>query len=672
EYKQDKQIIVGTGNVSVTYGDVVLTCDTITVHTDTKLAVCDGNVRITQPGIVFTGERIEYNFETKTGKIMDGDVSAPPIYGHADEVDKVSEKEVVLNEGYITTCDLEKPHYRIRAKRIKFFINEKIVAESVFFYIGDVPVLYIPYYAQPLKDLRTKITVVPGYSDPWGYYLLGAYRYFYSEQCKGYLRLEYRTKRGLGEGVDYSFDAGYLGDGTARYYYTQENNILAMSPSGKVTDRYRFEYNHVIDFTDDTQGVIELNKVSDADMIKDYFFSELEDGWSSENYVSVRTNKENYSLELMASKRFDDFFTVTEKLPKIHLEVNNQRLWDTSFYYYNDMSFTNFNKRYADTDDMENEEAARFDTYNKLSYVTKLFGFLHATPYGAVRQTYYSRNKWGRENVMREIYEYGIDFSADFYKVMEVESKPMDINRLRHVFSPTIGFHHRSAPSVSPDNLFQFDSIDAIDYENAITFNIENKLQTKRKFGEDWRDVDVVRWIVSTEYPFRFKKGNLAFKGEGRFTDIRSVLEIKPFDWLFLKSDMTMYFKDYQLRDCIRTANTDIVCDINDKFNFGMGHIYENAPDSSMSQFTTQIGYKINKDWGVRIYERFDAYKKTWEEQEYTIFKDLHCWLAELTCNIRDGEFNCWVVFRLKAFPQIPIGFNRTYRRPTPGMTMTK
>ena len=62
---------------------------------------------------------MNYNFETKKGTILGGYVSSPPFYGKAGELDKIENKDQYkLDEGYVTTCDLEKPHYRVRAKHL--------------------------------------------------------------------------------------------------------------------------------------------------------------------------------------------------------------------------------------------------------------------------------------------------------------------------------------------------------------------------------------------------------------------------------------------------------------------------------------------------------------------------------------------------------------------------
>jgi len=670
EYIQDKNIIVASGNIRVNYDDVVLTCEKITVHTDTKLGICEGQVKIVQGSKMFTGEHIEYNFEQKTGRILKGEVSAAPFFGYAGDIEKESDELVELRDGYATTCDHDKPHYRIVAKEIQFYLNDKIVARHVYLYLGDVPVMYVPYYVQPIMDYKTKITVMPGYMDEWGYYALGSYRYYMSEEMKGYVRLDYRHKKGLGTGVDNNINLKKLGEGLFRYYYTQENNALTMAPTGDVRDRYRMQYKHSLDLTPDTKAMLEINKTSDRDFVKDYFFRELDDGWSPDNYLSVVNSKENYNMQLLVRKQLDKFVTVTERLPEAKLEVYDQRLWETNFYYYNELSFSNLRNVYDEATILDDEESVRANTYNKLSYVTKTFGFLYTTPYIATRQTYYSKNMWGDENNFRQIYEYGLNLSTKFYKMWDVKTAFCDINNLRHVVTPSVNFFHRHQPTIASENLIRFDEIDGYNKANSINLSLENKLQTKRRSGESLQSVDLLRFIISTDYYFRLKKQSLVSKGDGEFGPVYYDLELKPLDYIFIKSTITQNIKKNRLSNCIEAANTDLIYDAGDKFSFGLGHRYESTENYKASQFTSELNYKFDKDWGTRIYQRFDPAQKKWEEQEYTIYKDFHCWVGEFTVSVKEETFGFWMIFRLKAFPEVPLGLRNTYRRPSPGTSL--
>ena len=669
EYFHEQNKVVGEGNVSITYGDVKLTCDKITVYTDTKEAICDGNVKITQPQASMEGERMNYNFSTKRGSSLDSKIKAKPFYGAAKKVEQPGDEEFDLDRGYITTCDREHPHYRIQAKEIKVYFGKKIIAKHILFFVGNVPILYLPIYIQPLGGKYPDVTIVPGRTSDWGYYVLTAWRYYLNENSKGFVHLDYREKKGFGEGIDYSYDAKELGTGVFRAYYAHENDVFAINKSGKVDDRWRLQYRNSIVLPEDTTLTTEFNKLSDENMIKDYLYREYEENPIPENYLLIQTAKPNYTFTFLTELRLNDFYTVSQRLPEAKIQVNNQRLWGTNFYYRSENSATYFVKEYNENyvqDPPAAEKAFRSDNYQRLSYAAKLFKFLNVTPFIATRQTYYSQNRWKVDSQLRSIYEEGVDVSTKVHRTFDVQSNflGMDINNLRHIVTPSAGFLARHAPTIDSSNLFQFDAVDGIQKYNGFTLSLENKLQTKVPSGDGMKTVDLARLIVSTDYLFRLEKQSIKPQGDGKFGDLYLQLDLKPYEWLFIDGDMTL---DHKTHD-VNSANIDAYFDFGEKCALGIGHRYEHTDDSETSQLTGSLHYNINNDWKIRVYERYDFASQKWEEQEYTVLKDLHCWVAEVTISVRDSNVSGWLVFRLKAFPEIPIGlFKTTYHRPTPG-----
>ena len=667
EYSHDQKKIVGTGNVSITYGDIKLSCDKIIVYTDTKEAICEGNVKISQPGASMEGEKINYNFSEKRGYAINSKMQAPPFYGKAERVSQTGDKDFELDKGYVTTCNREKPHYRVEAQEVRVYLDDKVVAKNIVFYIFDIPVFFLPLYVQPLKGEFPEVTIVPGRTSDWGYYALTAWRYYFNENAKGHIHLDYREKKGLAAGIDYSFNLGDdLGKGIARFYYANENDALTINKSGPYDDRWRFQYRHSVDLPKNTNLTVELNKISDRDMIKDYFYREYEEDPIPDSYVLLQNTMPNYVLSLFAKMRLDDFYTVAERLPEVKLEINNQRLWNTNFYYTSEDSMVNFIKRYDDAEGLSAEEALRMDTYQKLSYAAKLFNFLYLTPYVATRQTYYSRNRWKVSNQLRSIYEAGFEASTKFYKVFDITTDflGLDINRLRHIITPTAVFLNRQAPTISPSNLYDFDEIDEFEKHNGFEIGLENRLQTKRHAGDGMKVVDLATLLFRTDYNFRLEKKTFLPNGNGGFGDLYFKLELRPYEWMFVDGDMTL---DHKTHD-INSANIDFFLNPGKNFRLGIGHRYENSDGDKTSQLTGEIWYNFKDDWKFKIYERYDFASQKWEEQEYTITKDLHCWEVEASLDIRDGDYTTWIVFRLKAFPNVPIGlFETTYHRPRPG-----
>ncbi|MBL7158611.1 MAG: LPS-assembly protein LptD [Candidatus Omnitrophica bacterium] len=696
EYFQDQNKVVGQGNVSIGYGDIELRCDKITVYTDTKEAICEGNVIIAQPGAAMEGEKIHYNFSTKTGYVLDGKMQAEPIYGKAGKLEQTADQIYKIEKGHFTTCDLEKPHYRVEAKEIIIYLHDKVVAKHVVMYIGRVPVFYLPIYVQPLLEEMPEVTLAYGRRSEWGYYVLSAWRYYFNENSKGNIHIDYRTKLGLSTGIDYKYDAKELGQGVLRAYHTFQGQlaVIGQKPEDEEykvkRDRWRVQYIHAINLPENTNAILEFNQMSDKYFYKQYFYREYEENPKPETYLLLTTQKPNYTMNFYVRKRINKFFDVVERLPELELVINNQRLWNTNFYYKSADQAAYLIRRFerdVTIPPPAAQKAFRADTYQRLSYAARFFKCLSVTPYIAARLTYYSQNRWKVRNQLRNIFEGGVDFSTKIYRTFNVNTNflQLDINRLRHIITPKIGFFHRPSPSISPSNLSQFDGIDTYEKDNRFIFQIENKLQTKREESAGVeKTIDLANFIVETDYIFRLKKRSLMPQRVGRFTDFRFHLEVYPYPWFSLVSDMEVDHKYWN----VNTARNDLYIDFGEKFTLGIGHSYQSYRDDFQSDVTNtsywvhsnsitgQVTYRLNEKWKFQIYQSYDLQDQRVREQQYTIYRDLHCWTAEASYDIRTQTVNgiseldhiFWLTFTLKAFPDIPVElFKTTYRRSEPG-----
>lgn len=666
EYFHDKKEVVGTDNISITYKDVILTCDKITVHLDTRDAVAEGHVKVSQKGAYFTGDRINYNFDTRKGTVLNGYVNAKPFYGKAQEVGKLANKDQInLERGYVTTCNLEKPHYRVQSRQVRIYLNDKVVAKHILFFVGNVPIVYIPYYVQPLKERKSHITVIPGQSKDWGYYVLASYRYYIGDKNRGDLLLDYRSKKGLAYGVNHYYDTGKAGDISFKYYQTRENDNLAYEKTDEEKTRYRYQARYRWDMGDqtDTTAILEFNKLSDQDIIRDYFYNEYVELGEPDTYLTFITTKKDYSTQLLVRKRFDNFYTVVERLPEYRIDIPNFKVGNTPVYYTGSASGVYLNKTFARSDETPGDiNAVRFDVYNQLAYAARLFKSLSVTPYGGIRNTYYSRNKWGDTNPIRTIFSAGVDNSMKFYRMYDVNTDFMglDLNKLRHVITPTANYYFTYQPSISPDNLNQFDEIDALDTANGVKLALENRLQTKRMSGDQMKSVDLLTFIVSTDYQFRLERDFWGLK-RNKFNGVDFLLELMPYSWAYIQSQWTVNTKKSQ----IDKASVDLVANGGEKWQLAISDRFENTSTDYSNLIALDGIYKINEQWKLRAYARYSASKGAFEEQEYTVSKDLHCWIADFTVTIRDQQnLTFWIIMKLKAFPDYPIGLRQVYSRP--------
>ncbi len=645
-YNSESKKIIAEGNVRITYKGVTIFCDKASVDTIESIAKVEGNVKVQQQKGTIFGDRIIYDFKNKTANISDMHMASKPFYAFGKSVRKVSVKKYVLEHGYITTCNLKKPHYRFAARKIIFYPGDKIVAKNVVFKVGDIPLFYIPYYMQPAKDKLPRVSVVPGSDHDMGMYMLTAWRYYYSESFKGRLHFDYYEKRGFGRGFTHSYNTKNLGKGMLKLYYISDKEGRSFDGYNTGRDRYKFQWRHSWNMSSKDNLRVEIHKFSDKYFMKDYFYREYERDSHPLSYA-LFTHSFPYSVfSLRAQKRFNDFYTETEYLPEIKLDVFSRPVGNSNFYIDSTSSFSNLSYKIADS--LEDRDVLRLDSHNTLSYQGKI-AWLNFKPYAGIRETFYSKDTSGDSGLYRTIFDSGIELSTKLYRLFDkgIDFLGMKADALKHIITPTIEYTYIHRPTTGRNRILQFDSIDSIDRENEIKFTLENKLQAKSG-DKTW---DMLYFAPAVSYVF-----NQEARGS-HWKKLESDFEFRPVENLYLENDATYDLDNKALTE----MNTDLTWK-SKKCNLALGHNYTRGESS---EITSSLDYEISKKLSFHSYQRFEAKTGQWEEQQYFFRRDLHCWLMDLGMDIdKDKAVSLWVIFRIKAFPEVGINFRKSYRGP--------
>jgi LPS-assembly protein len=667
EYSTDNKEISASGNVLIMYKGTKLTCDKITVNTQTKDAKAAGAVRIEDEKGVIEGQEIAYNFNTKTGVILEGEFRAAPYFGSASSIERLNDSAFEAIDGYASTCSFSKPHYRFQAKKIKVYPGDRIKAKGVKFSVGRMPFLYLPYYSHSLKDPIYHVEFSPGKSGAWGPYLLSAWRADLTDSIKGRVYLDYRNKLGTATGFGANYKTAQFGNGDFKFYYTDEKpKTLATEPNE--FQRYLVRLRHKWDIDPRTKATLEYYKIRDAkrsidpggNFLKDYFYREYEQDAQPLTYALVTHAFDYSNLNLLVQKRTNHWFSQTDKLPELTYNLPDYQIGESPFYFRNISSFSNLEKKseaLADLDDL----VTRVDTYNQFSLPFKASIFA-LTPYTGLRETYYSQNKEGNSVDPRTVFYSGLDMSTKFYRIFDVNSDflGMDLNGLRHIVTPNVKYSFNHEPTVSASKLQAFDEIDTITRSNRLTLELINKFQTKRPDEQKkLQTVDLATLTASTAYDFK-PKGI----GGSRFSDYLFDIELLPYSWLRIDSDSIFD----QRENYFKQVNVDLNTILGKERSFGIGHRYERKGGKEL---TSQFNWRLSPKWSFRVYQRYqfaEARDKGFKEQEYTFSRDLHCWESDFTYNrSKENGHTFWLVFRLKAFPETEFKLDQTYHPPRPG-----
>ncbi len=653
EFKSEGREMVAQGNVEVVQQDTKLTCDKVRVFIDEKIALAEGHVKFKRTGTEeLQGDMIVYDFGSKTGTIIAPRVRMAPYYGKAQLMERLSDTEFVLYDAEISTCDLPHPHYTLRCKEVKMQQPQRLLtAKGVKVSVLDVPLMYVPMYSQRLTDKRPRLMITPGHKKDFGTYLLGSWRYYLKENAKGLLHFDWYQNRGWAEGIDLNYDTKAFGLGNAKYYRIDEINNSKNNPippeDRKRKERSKIELRHRWDMTSRDHLVLEYFRQSDVNFRKDYFFREYEKDTNPKSFLLLSHVYPNATLSLLGQPRVNKFESVLEKIPELKLETVNQKIGQTSWYYKNTSSASHLVNTTANVD--ARNGVSRTDTSNQISYLFRFFD-VDFSPFLGSQDTYYSRGAAGKEDLFRNMLFSGADISTKFFKVFDVHSNFMnvDINKLRHIVTPLVQYRYQHKPTLDKSRLLQLDDIDSLDKKNTVTFNLENKLQTKRKDTV----VDLVILILSTDY--NIERNVSTAPG---FQNAKYHLEFKPYPWWQFDSEAEY---DTQQK-FLKNLTTDFWANVA-KVSTNIGYRYKK--DES-SQLTAGFSCPLNPFWKLGIYERFEFRTGNLVEQEYTLDRDMHCWTMQFILNHRKDEgVTVLLAFKLKAFPEIGINAEKSFRPP--------
>jgi len=684
EYLSDSKDVSAEGNVVINYKGSKLTCSKIVVNTLTKDGEAQGKVRLEDAQGVIEGEKLTYNFQTKSGFIDAAQFRMAPYFGRARHIEKVSDSQIAASRGYFSSCSFDRPHFRITARKLAMFPKSKIESSDDILFLGSVPVICLPHFSRSLTDEQTHFQATPGKRKDWGPFMLTNYRFNLTPELNSRIYLDYRHKLGLAEGFGFNQNSAKFGRGDFKFYYTKEkpDNLSELNPNQ--FERYMARFRYMWNIDKQTNIVSEYFKITDqrrkkydptASFLKDYFYREFEEDSEPLSYVQIHRNFSYSTVDLLFQKRTNHWFNQIEKLPELKYSMPSLQIGETPLYFENSSSLANFNQSVPSSN--TDLTVARFDTLNRFSIPLKVI-FVQLNPFAESRQTAYDKGANGKALPVRTIFSYGADASTKFYRIFDVKTNlfKLNIDKLRHIITPSIGYTYSHTPTIPAVNLKQIDEVDSLTSSNAATLELSNKLQTKR----DGNSVDIADFLVTTSYNFKPDIVSDVKQG-GSLQDVVFKLKLIPYSWLRLQGDATYCHsgtnKDPESSNynTFSNANFNIDFDIGKDKSFGVGQRYERK---GSNELTWNFTWRLNPKWKIGYYQKYNLkgiVDSTYGEmptgpleQQFTLSRDMHCWEMDFTVdNKKNGNSGFYFVFRIKAFPENEFGFDQVYHRPKSG-----
>lgn len=496
------------GSSKVTYDNVELTADVITMNMDSSVVHANG--RPDSTGVMvglpifkdgstpYESDRMSYNFKSKKGFISNVYTQQGDGFIMGGKAKKDSADVFYSEDGKYTTCDAEHPHFYIQLTRAKVRPKKDVVSGPLYLVIEDVPLpLALPFGYFPFTSSYSSGIIMPTYGDEMerGFYLReGGYYFAISDKLDLRLTGEIYTKGswGLGAASTYAKRYRYSGNIDFNYLVTKEGEKGL--PDYAVGKNFRLQWSH----RQDPKAHPNSNFSASVNFATaSYERANLNSLYNPIlNSQSMRTSSVSYShtfpnigltisTTMNIAQSIQDS-TLSLTLPNLSISLSKKypfkrkkRAGDERWYEKISLSYNGQMSNSISTkeDKVFDSNLMRdwkngFKHYIPISATFQLFDVINITPSFNYTERWYLKKvnqRWDNasNSVVRDtingfnrVYNYNFSISANttlygFYQPAGFLKKSR-IHTIRHVFKPSISFTY--APDFGDHRYGYYDS----------------------------------------------------------------------------------------------------------------------------------------------------------------------------------------------------------------------
>lgn len=566
-YDKGSDTYTAEGRAVASQGGLQVKADRIVYERKKNRAIAIGNVVVTErEGGVARGERLEIDFDTGLGSMEEGYVFYRPENLHIKgrELRRLGKETYEVKEGRFTTCDCSPPAWSFSGSDVKVTLGEYLTSRHTFFYIKDLPVLYSPYVAVPVKRERQTGFLFPrfGFSDLKGFSMYNAFFWAIGRSHDATFYLDYEAERGLGKGIQYRYIRRRGSEGEVFFYHYREKDVERVRefrglennlghPQDADEDRWLFTLKHRESLPYGISLKADIAKVSDDEYFLDFWMDpDIRDRSDRdlkrlESNITLSKGWGRWSL-VTQFRYFDDLLKeddddTLQRLPQVDLTASDIRIPSSPLYFSLDSSLVNFYRQ-------EGIDGFRLDLHPALSLPLRPWNLFEATPKVGFRETRYWLSEGERER-SRSLYDLSLHLQTTLVRIFSTEK-----GKFRHTIRPEITYTY--IPYKDQTYLPSFDGVDRIGKENKITYSITSTLTGRRieggkrvyhdylylKLSQSY-DIDEARREGGDNRPFSDISGELDIY-PNRFISIETKGDFNPYNRYFTKYILSLGLSD--------------------------------------------------------------------------------------------------------------------------------
>ena len=337
----------------------------------------------------------------------------------------------------------------------------------------------------------------------------------------------------------------------------------------------------------------------------------------------------------------------------------------------------------ADCDEAMKAHGA-FDNRTDFTFRLNPWASLNVNPNITASFTVYDEDLEGGRLPTRFMYWYSLTSNIAFYKTYVTNLG--SLKALRHVFLPSVSYTHRPDFSRYSGRFYSIPGVSGSVGESMVmNIRMENRLQAKLESDGDVKKLNSFLALeTSTTADFLYKdKG-----AETPFSTINNTLRFYPpggvrFDINFTNDPRDLSFETLNLTTRFAyTGRRGLLPGLDDpvlkdyaglqdltgmtpgyQFNeptanpwhisvlYRLNRTFETGTQAQWLEL--QTGFNLSRNWRVDYSNRYDITEREIAYQEFSIYRDLHCWQARFVRRFQNGTWQYYFRVNVKAHPDL-------------------
>ncbi len=676
QLKED--LYIATGDATLRSEKFTLSAQKAIYNDKTKTAEVSGGFLFESEEDTLAGESATFNLAEQTGVINDARLffNEYNFYFYGGRIDKYGEKNYVIKDFKLTTCDGESPEWSITGSEIRLTVEGYGILHKGVFRLKDIPVAYLPYLPFPAKTKRQSGVLTPqaGYSSRNGVEFEVPIFWAVSDSADMTFYERYMTDRGLMQGLELRYVSGMDSKGSFNLDILsdriEEKNMddpdqLKISPyQRKNSGRYWFRGRIDQQLPSGIKARLNADVVSDQDYLREFetdlagfnkrpdyeeeFGRPIEEFNSPLRASTLRLSRdnENYSLQALSSfyQRPEGYIndTTPEPLAGVAFSMLPRLLKKVPLSFSLKSDYDYIWRDYG-------QKGHTLSVSPEVSYPLWFGNYLQLeTSAGYTRDTQWLENTAGNGtgSQSRDVFYGEVRLSTLLERVFEVDSK--HAQKIKHKIVPSLAYEYRSHKD---EDRYQpwFESIDEDGSANRVVFSLDNSIDAKK--------VDTNGSITYSQWgTFRLTQG---YDIDESRRDIDPGQKHEPFEPLtaelrlmpYSKIKMNTEVRWDHYKDDFSYADVAFKFDVNRANNrtdiYRLDYVYNDDGNKGLSYY---MNINLTEDFALGSSLRRDIESDNDIEKSYWLEYHSQCLRIRLGVQQYDEESRVMLSFKLFGF----------------------